>query len=167
MFIELEPVFNNIGEKLDFNYSLDLSRLQIGLGFPFEKPIVVSGSVFNRAGVVRLEAEAEVLMSAPCDLCAAPTQKRSIVPVSHILVTSLNDEENDDEFVLVEEMRFDLDELVREDIILSLPARFVCRDDCKGLCPQCGKNLNEGSCSCKAEGDPRLAALAQLLDDTE
>ncbi len=50
--------------------------------------------------------------------------------------------------------------LLWEEFVLSLPIKPLCRDNCKGLCPQCGKNLNEGPCSCvQEEGDPRMAAL--------
>ena len=50
-----------------------------------------------------------------------------------------------------------------EEFVLALPIKPLCRPDCKGLCPQCGKNLNTGSCSCVQEkGDPRLAALRGL-----
>ena len=48
--------------------------------------------------------------------------------------------------------------------ILNNDPRSLCRDDCKGLCDRCGANLNEGPCSCKAEKDPRLAVLEQLLE---
>ena len=57
--------------------------------------------------------------------------------------------------------------LVSEDAYLAIPYRMLCREDCKGLCPRCGKNLNEGPCGCSAPGDPRLAVLAQLLEDTQ
>jgi len=58
----------------------------------------------------------------------------------------------------------DLSEVVRQRILLNLPAHPVCRPDCKGLCPTCGQNLNEGACRCRAESsDPRWAALRDLL----
>jgi uncharacterized protein len=57
----------------------------------------------------------------------------------------------------------DLTENIREDIILELPQRALCRADCCGLCPTCGKNLNEGACQCApAHGDVRWHALEQL-----
>ena len=46
-----------------------------------------------------------------------------------------------------------------------MDSRFLCQDDCKGLCPHCGVNLNHGSCNCKPDTDPRLAVLEQLLDN--
>lgn len=64
---------------------------------------------------------------------------------------------------MVEDMHFDLDELLREDILLSLPTKVLCKSDCKGLCPMCGADLNNGPCGCKKPVDPRLAVLQDLL----
>ena len=60
--------------------------------------------------------------------------------------------------------RVDLREGVRQNLLLAMPAKQLCREDCRGLCPRCGRNLNEGPCDCPAEeGDPRLAALEEWL----
>ena len=57
----------------------------------------------------------------------------------------------------------DLASLLWEEFSLALPVKPLCRPDCRGLCPACGKNLNEGACGCSRDsGDPRLAALRQL-----
>lgn len=84
--------------------------------------------------------------------------------MNHILVTEVNDEDNDD-YIIIEDMKLDIAELTLEDIYLALPSKFLCSDDCKGVCPSCGVNLNTGSCSCKKEVDPRLEALLDLLND--
>ena len=58
-----------------------------------------------------------------------------------------------------------LEDVVREQVLLSLPSRSLCKADCKGLCPRCGQNLNTASCSCdQAPADPRWNALAGLAD---
>lgn len=60
----------------------------------------------------------------------------------------------------------DLTEVVRQDLILAVPMHAVCRSGCKGLCPNCGQDWNEGDCKCAPqELDPRLAALRQLLEE--
>lgn len=62
----------------------------------------------------------------------------------------------------------DLSEIVRQDLTLALPLVPLCRNDCKGLCPNCGKKWNEGDCECAdVEMDPRFAILKQLLDEPE
>ena len=55
-----------------------------------------------------------------------------------------------------------LEEVLREQVLLATPVKLVCRDDCKGLCPQCGTNLNVETCHCQQLGDPRWAALSEL-----
>ena len=61
-----------------------------------------------------------------------------------------------------------LEDVVREQVLLSLPSRTLCTADCKGLCPRCGQNLNQAKCSCdEAPADPRWNALAGLADKLE
>jgi uncharacterized protein len=56
-----------------------------------------------------------------------------------------------------------LEDVLREQVLLALPVKITCRDDCKGLCPQCGKNLNQEQCSCQTPSeDPRWAALKEI-----
>jgi uncharacterized protein len=82
-----------------------------------------------------------------------------------VVVTSVEDDESDG-FVVAEDMQLDVEELMNDDIVLWVPTKFLCKKDCKGLCDQCGQNLNEGSCQCKAtKGDPRLAVLESLLNN--
>jgi uncharacterized protein len=59
----------------------------------------------------------------------------------------------------------ELAELLREQILLEVPLKTVCKEECKGLCPQCGRNLNTGECECaQAASDPRWDALRELKD---
>jgi uncharacterized protein len=56
-----------------------------------------------------------------------------------------------------------LDDVVREQILLAVPLKVTCREDCKGLCPQCGKNRNQEDCSCAVtQEEPRWAALKEI-----
>ena len=100
-----------------------------------------------------------------CDRCAAEFDRDIDFPIDVVLVTELNSEENEDEWVFpLEGDSADLDDIVRTVFVLNLDSKLLCRDDCKGLCCECGKNLNEGPCLCQKEPDPRFAALKQLLD---
>jgi len=72
-------------------------------------------------------------------------------------------DEDDLDVTYLEEGRINTDHLLRENILLSLPVQPLCREDCRGLCPQCGANLNLGSCGCRAPRvDPRLQILRKL-----
>jgi uncharacterized protein len=61
-----------------------------------------------------------------------------------------------------------LEDVLREQVLLAVPLKITCRPDCKGLCPQCGKNLNQEQCSCTAPlGDPRWEALKDIRERLE
>ena len=164
MLIDLKSVFNTEGLSVDINADVDFSDIDISGEFPFKSPAKVIGRIYNRSGIVRIDASSSLIYSGPCDRCACDIKKEINIPIEHVLVTELSDEEND-ELILLEGYEFNLDNFVREDVLLNLPLKFLCKDDCKGLCPICGKNLNEGKCGCKKEVDPRLEALKQLLDN--
>ena len=86
---------------------------------------------------------------------------------THPLVQELVDETNDD-YIETPDFTLELDEVVRTDLILAYPQKFFCSrgENCRGLCPKCGKNLNEGDCGCdKTVVDPRLEILKQLMED--
>ena len=164
MILDLEPIFNNEGMVKEFDYELDLSEQELNGSKPFASPVKISGHAGNYTGIVELSATADFTLETACDRCAKPISLPLATKIFHTLVTSLNDETND-ELILVNELRFNLDELITEDIFLDLPSKLLCSEVCKGICSKCGADLNAGPCSCEKEVDPRLAALKQLLDN--
>jgi uncharacterized protein len=75
-------------------------------------------------------------------------------------------EEDDLSTAFYDNDEIDLGQLMREQFYLSIPMKPLCGDDCRGLCPICGTNLNRGACECKREWeDPRLAVLKTLQTD--
>ena len=98
--------------------------------------------------------------------CFETTTRHFAPTFTHTLVRELSGDGDDEDYVVVPEERLDLDQLLTEDILLDMPSKFLCRPDCKGICPVCGKNRNLEECSCEQrEIDPRLAALQSLLED--
>lgn len=159
MNIELRRFFEDDG-TLNIDYSFVTEDML------FSAPITVKGIIKSVNSIVSLKADVKCSVLSQCAKCAKDIVKELTVPMEHLLVSHLNDENNDD-YILVENMLLNLDELVLEDVYLSLPARFLCKSDCKGLCPYCGTDLNDGACDCKKPIDPRLAALQQLLNSEE
>lgn len=163
MIVVLDNIFENSVSSIPLDFWFDFSGCEFNGVFPFTAPVKLCGCVKNETDIVKLEAVAEVQFSGVCDRCAGDVNMVLKVPVNHVLVSELNGDDNGD-FIVVEGMRLDIEQLTLEDIYLYLPSKLLCSDDCKGICPQCGKNLNEGSCGCKKPIDPRFAALQQLLD---
>ncbi len=158
MYLELDSVFNTDGESLQFNYDFSLDDENA------VTPVTVSGSVFNKTGIVHLQAEAKFDYSASCAKCNKPLLRHATVPVRHVLLNHAESDDND-EFIILDGMHLELDELVSEDIFLAIPTRFLCKDDCKGLCSICGTDLNESQCSCSAPSDPRWDALKDFFNE--
>ncbi len=165
MTISLERLFSGECSEIQLNETFDFSAEPVQDAFPFAAPVKLTGKIEAKAQVVSLHAEAEVRYHASCDRCAREAERVWHVPVCHILVEELQNEDDEGEYIPVKERQLDLERLTLEDIYLFLPGKFLCRDDCKGICPQCGTNLNEASCNCKKEVDPRLEALLSMLED--
>ena len=165
MILDLRKFFMDEGESLPFAYKLDLSSVELGGVKPFVSLVEVKGLVEDRSGCAELEAEVSFAFSIPCDRCARQIDSKYQYHFSHTLVRSLNQEEDSDAYIQVDNGSLDLDELLRADILLELPTKYLCREDCKGLCAVCGKNLNDGPCNCNLHQiDPRLEVLKQLID---
>lgn len=163
MRLDLRPILHVPGASAPFDFQLDLSRLDFYGVRPLQSPVHVAGAVRNRADALILTGEADGVLDLRCDRCLKPFRQELRLPVECLLAETLEDEEND-EIVLLDHGAIDLDELFTAAIVLDMDPIHVCAQDCKGLCPRCGADLNAGPCGCRAEPDPRFAALAQLLD---
>ncbi|MBR2405998.1 MAG: DUF177 domain-containing protein [Clostridia bacterium] len=163
MLLQLKSLFLGETECLPIDCAIDLSGVEWNGLYPFHD-VTVKGQIKFSAGVVTLRATVQYRYVGVCDRCTREVNRMQQLQMEHILVVSLNHEDNDS-FVLLENYQLPLDALVEEDLILDQPSKVLCSDECRGLCPLCGKDLNEGSCDCRHETvDPRLAALQQLLD---
>lgn len=165
MILDLKSVFISEGATLPVNFELDMSSMDFSGICPIQKPVAVSGSVYNRAGIVTVDLLCEVEFSAPCDRCGKQTTKNHGITIKRVLVSQLADR-TDDEIIEVPDLQLDVSELCVTEIVLSLPMKHLCSENCKGICEHCGKDLNVSACNCaKSQVDPRLEVLAQLLND--
>ncbi|HIQ59529.1 MAG TPA: DUF177 domain-containing protein [Candidatus Merdivicinus intestinavium] len=168
MKMNLKQLFDLAGEKKSFSENFDYSREELYGRYPFQSPVACSGEIENRAGVVRLVFCVKFSLNLVCDRCLEPFEREEAMTFSHTLVQQLESDADEEEYVLCPGGELDLDELVRTDVLLALPTKVLCSEDCKGLCEQCGQNLNFGSCKCeKKQIDPRLSVLSQLLESME
>jgi len=140
-----------------------------GLGIALREPVVVSGQIIA-AGPDRFywRGMLETAVGTSCRRCLVPVVRPFTAKVD---VLFSEDQESDDPSVYVippDTKMLDLSPAVREELILAAPDYVLCRDDCRGLCPRCGKDLNERPCDCGPETpDPRWAGLAALKQRPE
>ena len=165
MRLELSSIIDRPGESLAFSTSVDLTDLVYGTSQPVSEPVQAKGTVRNTAGVLVMKGLITTCIHGTCDRCATDFDRDVEIPIDAVLVTELANEENEDEWVFpLEADAADLDDIVRTIFVLNMDSKLLCKEDCKGLCCRCGRNLNDGPCDCKKEIDPRFAALRQLLD---
>ena len=173
MKLDLRPLL--AGDRLltfDYELSLDIdsedtSSFLYGVSFP--SPMKVKGEITNTAGYMRITLSASVDYSSSCARCLAPVSgdfslslEKTVAPRS-ILVGL--DEDKLDDYAIIEDGFLDIDEQLLAQLEMEFPIRFLCREDCRGLCQRCGKNLNDGKCDCpEKEIDPRMAPLQKLLE---
>ena len=165
MLLGLSEIMDRPGASVSFSTSVDLSDLCYGVSYPVSEPVVAEGLVRNTAGVLMMTGSIRTTIHGICDRCAADFDRFVEFPLDVVLVSELSNEENEDEWVFpLEGDSADLDDIVRTVFVLNLDSKLLCKEDCKGLCCRCGKNLNDGPCNCQKELDPRFAALKQLLE---
>ena len=163
MRLDLRDIIHVPDAKKTFQFQLDLSQEDLYGTRPIVHPVQAVGSVTNHAGALVLEGTARSLLELACDRCGKEFSREKTVVLNNLVAQELEDEEHDD-ILLLDGTELDLDEAVTTAFILAMDTKNLCSDDCKGLCAKCGADLNLGLCGCRPEVDPRLAALAQLLD---
>ena len=146
MAIDLKQLYDIVGEKLAINYEVDIHELNDVKGYSFSRPITINGAIVNRAGVVTLNYTAAFTLHACCDRCLIGFDRDYSFDFEHTVVRSMNG--YNDEYVVTESDKLDMDELVLTDCLLQLPSKMLCKEDCLGLCPCCGTDLNENECDC-------------------
>ncbi len=123
---------------------------------------VVEGSVSDYSGVLQFQADFSVPYRAECARCLKEVHKTISFSLDRPVTRTEREEE---ECVCATEDVIDLEELARVGVEEHLPFKHLCFDDCKGLCPLCGTDLNEAPCSCKPAPDPRLAGLTEFFNE--
>ena len=164
MVLNLKNVFLNDGEKIEADFTAALKDITMDGIYPFDSDAKVHVTAENKLGFVSLRLDTSFIYNRPCDRCGEAMKKDLEFSFDHRLVAGLSDSEDDD-YTEVPDFELELDDLVVSDILLELPGKYLCSEDCKGLCPDCGCNLNLGECSCnKGNIDPRLEILKQLIN---
>jgi uncharacterized protein len=177
MFLDIKELAIH---PLDFEEEFPPSAIDLGSEVEQRTPLTVKG----RAEVVeehhgkheviqdlRLRGHLEAGLELQCARCLEPVQQ-NVVRDFELLYRPLGADAGRDEISVTDaeaEIGYYqnggilLEDVLREQVLLALPLKVTCRPDCKGLCPQCGKNLNQEQCSCATEiEDPRWAALKDV-----
>jgi len=178
MIIDLRPLLSGERSILDIDYRFtpktdEDGTLPLNLaGVKLIDSARAHGVITNNAGYMRIVLKLAVEYESECARCLKPlhgvfeTDYERTVAVQESLQNADADEDAYDEYVIARNGKLDIDEQISELLLLEFPIKLLCREDCPGLCSQCGKLLVEGICGCsEKEVDPRLKILEQLISD--
>ena len=151
MLMNIKHILNISGtsEKLDFSVSQE--RLNEVQTCEFVSPVKVTGEIANHAGAVTLRMQIDFSLMVTCDRCLKRTIQNFSYQAEHIVVRSLESEEDEADYIVARAESIDPEEIAVTDLLLELPTKMLCREDCQGLCPVCGCDLNEMTCNCITE----------------
>ena len=136
----------------------------------YTAPVTLSGTYMlaDETVIVRGVARAEI--TSPCARCLKPTVSTVEADVEEAFFRDIDGtlEVEEDQYKYSGHV-LELDDAVRTALLLELPSRVLCKEDCKGLCSQCGQDLNINECSCQKDLTHRnpFSALASLLNEDE
>ena len=171
--INIANVRNNVGSKEDFAFSVGNEDVLLP-EWKIDGELDIHGTVYNKDGYLLLEGRVQGLLKGQCSRCLEEVEQKLDFNFSEKLLYIADQSrfsdwefgEVEEEYTIYDGDIFDFTDLLVENIIDELPSKILCREDCQGLCPHCGHNLNEGQCDCVFEDiDPRLAILNKLYSD--
>ena len=126
-------------------------------------PIVLTGVLENAGDVILLKANARTEIERTCGRCLKVFTEQLNAEVLEKFYPAGAENIENDAFIYESDL-LDITEPVRESLLLAVPLQSLCREGCRGLCPVCGADRNEGDCGCDTTTvDPRLAALKQFI----
>lgn len=166
MVINITPLAN--GKSLNFMFE---DVLQLGKSYnlnDYNTKVKVSGTVSKKGTtfVCIAEVTAEVYFS--CDKCLKPTTKILEFPIKEKFSNVQGVNFQEEEIIYFSGTEINLTDWVISNIYVNMPMRVICDENCKGLCPKCGCNLNLGSCSCSnIFYDTRFKALSSIFNNEE
>lgn len=172
MLINLSDVFTEEGKSVIREVPLEIDKIT----FQGDEYVIVEKSPVTvkltnmKPGRAMIEACVKVTTAHVCDRCLKNVNHEFDLHISEEAVSpeaaDLNEEDEEQDFM--EGYQLNVDSLVSNEIFTCWPMKILCREDCKGLCKVCGKDLNEGECGCDSfVPDPRMAAIMDIFRENK
>lgn len=169
MLINLTDVFTSEGKvkRLSLPYGKD-SFFYGGNAYPVEKQSEIALTFTNTgSGSLLMEGNFSLTLLMTCDRCLQDVTVPLTVEFSHQVNSpeKEKDTQEEEEQSFMSGYELDVDVLINNEILINMPVKVLCREDCKGICPVCGKNQNDGECGCDTfVPDPRMAAIKDIFN---
>lgn len=167
MELNVLPILNFDGKRMEIDEQVEIQPLSDDT-FEVLGTVSVKGHIVNMGGTLTAEAKCAAKLRFFCDRCMEPFESEMNFDIKERFQKEnpFTDEADDNpDIVPINGSTIDLSDLVYHALFMNLPTKYLCREDCKGLCHICGMNLNHGACECDDRPvDPRFDILDSLLD---
>ena len=169
MLISLSDVLSDQHKTVEETVPLSMDMIRMKSG---DYPVIKSEPVHVRVEYVKgkellIYADTKLETLIPCDRCLEDVRHEFVLNVTKHVDVGLSDAELTeelDESNFIDGYHLDVDKMLYNELLSEWPEKTLCREDCKGLCRVCGRNLNTGSCDCENPGlDPRMSVVRDLF----
>ena len=168
VILTISQIIGKTGESMEVSFSENVENT---MGYPdvvcFSEPVVIKGVLTNTKKGILFEADGNTEAVYLCSRCLERVKVPIQFNINEMFYPS-GSVENEKEAETFCDDEMDLTDVIQRSILENLPMKVVFKEECKGLCPKCGKDLNEGDCDCNdTEFDPRLESLRTLFNVDE
>ena len=168
MLWNLSDVFSSEGKVEEAEFSIDMTAFESGRGtFPIvEKTPIKLRAVNDGKGRALLQGRAAITQQMCCDRCLKEVPVVIELDITRKIASPEALSEDDDTDCMDDyQFQVNIETLVYNELLMNQPEKVLCKPDCKGICPVCGRDLNEGECGCDTfVPDPRFAVLQDIFD---
>ena len=170
MQINLTELFTRDGKELDVTAELDMTAFDAPDGvyeLTDRNPVRLH---FTNLGdrTLGVEGSAQFALLIPCSRCLEPVKVPFELDITRTLLMEPSDKERAEtleEQPYLQGYELDVDQLVCDELLLNLPMKVLCKEDCKGICNRCGANLNRTDCNCdRSSLDPRMSVIMDIFN---
>lgn len=170
MIINISELLSTTAKSESYSIPIEMEHIQInGRTYEITHKAPAALTITNTGErKISIEGHMDVVVDIPCDRCLSPVPTKFSLDMKREIDMNQSDEDRIrdlDETCYMSHSSLDVDLLVYNEILLHFPMKILCKDDCRGICPKCGQNLNEGECGCDRESlDPRMSAIRDIFN---
>ncbi|MGE4548896.1 MAG: DUF177 domain-containing protein [Intestinibacillus sp.] len=165
MKINLKKLLSGAAGRIPFEGTADLRAEELYGAHPFPYPVCYRGEITSHLDVLRLTGEIETTYVTACARCLKPLGIPLSAEVDMVLIQNEDGQEETEDVFMIEGDEVDPEDVLIPALYFEINMAYLCKEDCKGLCPHCGADRNVTACDCSDHQiDDRLAVLKTLLD---
>lgn len=164
MKVDISDIVRLNGASMELNFKEEPSEKELFDGCVLDGDITFSGSLTNKAGILHLDGRLLATYTSECYRCLSITSKELDLKIKEDFINSADAEQTD--MYPFEGKILDIGKALEDNIVLNLPMKHLCSEQCKGLCSKCGSNFNVTQCDCGEDTmDPRMEGLNKFFEE--